>query len=76
MWIAELHQSYPQKRYWYIQNTTEQQNTTDKNTNSHKQSTTEKAELDRLPTIYPTIEGVNRSTDNPKEVTMEHRKSK
>ena len=47
-WTVELYQSHFQKQHNHKQNNIEQQNATKNNTKSHRQSTSEKSEINRL----------------------------
>ena len=45
---ADVYQSYFQKQHCRIRNNTKQQNTTENNKRSHRKSTADRSELDRL----------------------------
>ena len=47
-WTAELYQRYFQKQHSYKQNNKQQQDATENNTKSNRQSTSESSEIDRL----------------------------
>ena len=47
-WTVELYKSYFQKQHCHKQDNIEQEEATETNAKSHRQSTSERAEIDRL----------------------------